>query len=247
MSRVAQLNTAELKALVERGELDELEVLEALRNPFCTAEIAARVASTRQWLGAHVVRERLAAFPGLPYAAALNLLATLPWLGLLHVAQTPRTPPAVRRQAERRLVERVHHMSLGEKVALARMAHRPIFASLMASGDLPVLAALLDNRRVVENDILLLLNRPTTPREVIVAVFRHPRWGPSYQVRRVLAAHPDIPVPFALSLLVQLRRPDLEDLSRRPRTSDAVREGARSLLTRHQTAANASDDGTIAD
>lgn len=245
MSRVAELNTAELETLVERGELDELEVLEALRNPYCTPEIATQLAANRRWLGAHLVRERLAAFPGLPYAVAMNLLPTLPWLGLLHVAQTPRTPPAVRRQAERRLVERVHHMSLGEKVALARLAHRPIFPRLVASGDLPVITALLDNGRLVENDVLLILNQPATPREALVAIFRHRRWGSSYQIRRALAGHGETPVPVALSLLVQLQRRDLEDLVRRPRVRDAVRDGARTLLDRHQSAGNASDDDTI--
>ncbi len=78
-------------------------------------------------LGPHGVRELLAGFPGFNFCRALDLLATLPWVSLLTISQAPKTPPVVRRHAERKLVSQMLTMALGEKIALARRAHRALF------------------------------------------------------------------------------------------------------------------------
>jgi len=230
VGRVSDLNTEHLLELLREGRPDEGEILEVLRNPFCTVEIAELVARTREWSTAHLVRERLAGFPGLPVGVALNLLATLPWLSLLHVGQNPRTPPVVRRRAERKLLERVQKMTLGEKVALARLAHRPLFAALIQCGDEPVALALLDNPRLVENDVLLLITSDRLPDPLVLAISRHRRWWSYYGVRRALTGHRQTPLPIALGLLVQLKRADLVALSGDHRAPGSVREAAGELL-----------------
>jgi hypothetical protein len=230
VGRAADLNTEQLLAVVRDGGPDPVEILEVLRNPYCTIEIAELVASRREWASSHLVRERLAGFPGLSVGVALNLLATLPWLSLLHVGQNPRTPPVIRRHAEKKLVERVHTLALGEKVALARLAHRPLFRALIQSGDEPVSVALLDNPRLVENDILVMLNSDRLADSVVLLVSRHRRWGSYYGVRRALAAHRRTPLPIALGLLVQLKRVDLAGLAGDPRVEPRIREAAGDLL-----------------
>ncbi len=244
MTRIADMATPELLDLVRSGELDEGAVLEVLRNPYCTAEVAERVLENRQWLSSHVVRERLAGFPGMEFSRALNLLANLPWLSLLHLAQNPRTPPMVRRQAERRLLNRLPQMALGEVIALARLAHRPLLQTLIATDQPRVQLALLDNPRLVENDILLLLNRDRITAEVLVAVTRHRRWGRARAVRLRMAAHPALPLPLALSLLVELGLAELEGLAARPDVSEEVRTAARELVVRKRSALQ-EDGGTM--
>lgn len=243
MSRIAGMATPELQALVESGGLDEAQALEVLRNPFCTLPVAERLMASRQLLGSHVVRERLAGFPGMPFAAALDLLATLPWLSLLHIAQAPRTPPLVRRHAERRLHGRLHRLSLGETTALARLAHRPLIRSLGEAREPQVLEALLDNPRMVENDLLVLLSRRTAPPEVVTAALRHRRWGRSYSVRLAVATHPSTPLPLAISALVQLRRSDVAELRARADLKPELREAAAALVERVRE--HAPDGGTI--
>jgi hypothetical protein len=178
------------------------------------------------------VRELLAGFPGFNYSRALDLLGTLPWLSLLALSQAPKTPPVVRRHAERKLVSNLPTMALGEKIALARRAHRALFRPLTASGDSQVLAALIDNPRLAENDILVIINTVETPPAFLSELAGHRRWGTYRGIRRAIVQSETAPLPLALSVLVQMPLIELRHLLRQKNLPDEVREAARSLVER---------------
>ncbi len=229
---IAALESDGLMELVQGRQLDGIEVVQVLRSPFCTAQIAERIASDPGLMGTHEVREKLAGFPGFTFGRALDLLATLPWTSLLSLSQAPRTPPVVRRQAERKLLAQLVSMALGEKIALARRAHRALFRVLINTGDGQVLSALLNNPRLVENDILVILNTSEPPPDFFGELASHRKWGSYIQVRRALVACPQTPLPFALSVLVQLSVTELRGVLEHPDLSEKVREAAQSLLER---------------
>ena len=229
---ISELDSAGLLEALRRHQLDEIEILQVLRSPFCTAQIAEEVASDPGLMGTHEVREKLAGFPGFTFGRALDLLATLPWTSLLSLSQSPRTPPVVRRHAERKLLAQLASMTLGEKIALARRAHRAIFPALINSDDGQVLCALLNNARLVENDILVILNTSNPPREFFSELASHRKWGPYIRVRRTLVVCPRTPLPLALSVLVQLSLPELRRVLDFPDLSEKVRDAARSLIDR---------------
>ncbi len=233
--RIADLASAELLDLVRGGGLDDLQVLDVLRSPFCTPQIAELVASTREHLGTQAIRERLAGFPGLSNAQAIGLLGSLTWSSLIAVAQTPKTPPLVRRQAERKLIYQIPTMTLGEKIAVARRAHRALFPGLIGDGDDKILTALLDNPRLVENDLVVLINTGEPPVDFIFTVARHFRWGKNLGVRRAIVLCPQSPLPLALSALVQLPRSDQRRIAARKNISDGVRSAAEALVSRERT------------
>jgi hypothetical protein len=223
------MNEAELLAFIRAGRLDEQTAVEALRNPFCSAEAAVLIADRRDLLASHTVRELLSGFRDIPFARAMDLIATLPWTSLLALAQNPRTPPVVRRHSEKKLTAVLESMALGEKVALARRVHRPLLRNLLPRGDPHVLEALLDNQRITEDDVLLMINTAPAPPEFYGQVARHPRWGQYYGIRRALAVCPRAPVTVALAALVQLRSKDIRDIATRPDVPDPVRDAAAQL------------------
>ena len=229
---IADLATDELLSLVRGGALDDFQILDVLRSPFCTAQIAELVASTREHLGTRAVREKLAGFPGLSNGQAINLLGSLPWSSLVAVAQTPKTPALVRRQAERKLIFGVPTMALGEKIAMARRAHRALFPALITCCDDKVLTALLDNPRLVENDLVVLINTGEPPLEFISTVARHHKWGKNYGVRRAIVECPRSPLPLALSVLVQLPKTDQKRIADRENIPERVRSAAAALWSR---------------
>jgi hypothetical protein len=233
--RIADLASDELMALVRGGGLDDFQVLDVLRSPFCTSQIAELIASTRDHLGTQEIREKLAGFPGLGNAQAMSLIGSLSWSSLIAVAQAPKTPPLVRRQAERKLILQVPSMTLGEKIAMARRAHRALFPALIAVGDDKILTALLDNPRLVENDLVVLINTGQPPLEFISGVARHHRWGKSYGVRRAIVECPRSPLPLALSILVQLPKSDQRRISERRDVVEGVRSAAAALWRREKT------------
>jgi len=232
--RVADLNSAELLELVRQGDLEGPRVLEVLRNKFCTIEIARLVADSARWMTSDRVRELVAGFRGFPFARSMNILATLHWTSLLQLAQEPRTPPVVRRQAERKIIEHLASMSLGEKVALARRAHRPVFKSLVAAGDEMVLTAMLDNPRLVENDVLYMLSTTEPSADFYTLIAKHHKWGSYYRVRRAFAEGANTPLPLALSALVLLRASDVRDMARRRNVPERVRAAAQALVDRER-------------
>ena len=231
---ITELASDELLALVRGGSLDDFQVLDVLRSPFCTAQIAEFLASSREHLGTQMIREKLAGFPGLSNAQAMNLLGSLSWAALIAVAQTPKTPALVRRQAERKLILQVPSMSLGEKIAMARRAHRALFPALIAGCDDQILMALLDNPRLVENDLVVLINIGNPPVEFISVVARHQRWGKCYGVRKAIVECPHSPLPLALSVLVQLPKSDQKRLADRDNIPARVRSAAAALWARSQ-------------
>ena len=230
--KLSALGPEELLAHLREAELDEPEILEVLRNPYCTLEIALTVGDSRRWTTSHVVRELLVGFRGFPFARAMNLLPTLPWTSLLQLAQAPSTPPVVKRQAEKKLLDRLVRMTLGEKTALARRAHRPLFQRLIATADEQVLTALLDNPRLVEVDVLVMVNTASAPRQFYFTLGRHHRWGLSYGVRLSLATCPRTPLPLALSAMVQLNPGDLRRIAEQPDVPERVQLAAQALCAR---------------
>jgi hypothetical protein len=149
---------------------------------------------------------------------------------MIQLAQTPKVPSLVRRAAERHLLDQISHMALGERIAVARRAHRPLLQPLIRSGEPAVLEALLDNPRLVENDVLVMLSTVVLPRDIVTAIARHRRWGQYYRVRKALVESRSAPLPVALSAMVQLRRSDVRALLRRPDIGEPVRAAARALL-----------------
>jgi len=228
------MGSGELEQLVRQGGLDELQVLQVLRNPYCSGELAQTLAGSRSLLTSHKVRELLARFRGLNVATAMNLLATLPWLSLLEVAKAAKTPPLIRRNAEARLLGKVMEMTLGERTALARKAHRPLFKRLIGSGDAQVIIALLSNQYLVENDILLMLNTMSLPQEVVVEIARHQRWGRYHRVKLALVVCKQAPLPVALSALVELTSRELSNICTRPDVLEPVKQAAQQLREKRQ-------------
>ncbi|MCD4750929.1 MAG: hypothetical protein K8R59_16265 [Thermoanaerobaculales bacterium] len=230
--RLSDMGPTELLDFVQRETILEGQATEILRNPYCTAEIAEMVAQTPGLLSSHRICALVCTVEGMPLSRVVDLMVILPWGPLMQLTQAPRTPPAVRRLAERRLLHRLPKMTLGEKIALARRAHRALFPHLIGAGDEEVFLALLDNPRLTEADLVSLLNtRPPTP-GVVTALLRNSRWSCRRGIMVALARCPGAPLPLVLSALAQLPRRDLQELARDPRVSNQVREQVKRLVQR---------------
>ncbi len=224
-----------LAALAAAGELDENKAIEVLRSPYCTIEVAERIARSHKLTATHRVSELLCTIRGMPTARVHTLVSTLPWSSLLRLSQAPQAPPGARRLAERRLILNIPTMSLGERVSLARRAHRALFKHLIASGgDSKVSLALLENFRMTEDDVVILLGSAGLSADIVGAINRSARWTCRRTVRMAIARCVGAPLPLALSALAELGPGELRQLIADPRVPNAVREGAKSLLERRR-------------
>lgn len=223
------MSREELEELTARGIRDDLQALQVLRNPHCSFAIAVHIAAKPELAQSTGVRELVCTVRGLPLPKVLDLLATLPWLSLMNLAQNPRTPPQVRRHAETKLIQRIDKLTLGERIAAARRAHRTIVPHLAHLGEPMVVEALLDNPRLTGEDVIGLLHTPEPPSCLYAALIRHPRWGPRHEIRFAVARSKGAPVPLAVSALAQMPVPQLRLLAKDPGIRPEIRHAAHQL------------------
>jgi hypothetical protein len=77
-----------------------------------------------------------------------------------------------------------------------------------------VIRALLENRRLAEEDVLIIVKRKNLPSDILVMVFKDKRWAESYPVRLALARNPRSPLSVSLTIARYLRFFDLEEITR---------------------------------
>jgi hypothetical protein len=229
---ISRADRASLAALVRENleRLSESDVLRCLRHPYSGEAVVSEVLAAPGLLSTRDVRKALVLHPATPRADALRLLEDLTWRDLVEVGRETRAPAPVRYAANRRVLEKLPHLTRGEKTALARLADRPLTGSLLDDGDVDVLVALLGNPRLVEEDLTawLLVRRPKE--EQLVALSRSARWMERTAVRTALLLSPRTPRGIALSLLTSSGRPVWERLAQDPSADRLLAACARSLL-----------------
>ncbi len=77
-----------------------------------------------------------------------------------------------------------------------------------------VIRGLLENRRLAEEDVLIIVKRKNLPSDILVMVFKDKRWAESYPVRLALARNPRSPLSVSLTIARYLRFFDLEEITR---------------------------------
>jgi hypothetical protein len=75
---------------------------------------------------------------------------------------------------------------------------------------------LLENRRLSEENVLIIANRKNLPPNILEALFKDKRWTESYNVRLALARNPKSPLSVSLTIARYLRLFDLEEITRSP-------------------------------
>jgi len=229
---ISRADRASLAAFVRENlaRLCESDVLRCLRHPYSGEAVVLEVLSSPAHLSSREVRKALALHPAAPRADALRLLEDLTWRDLADVGREARTPAPVRHSANRRVLEKLPKLTLGEKCALARLADRPLIGALLDDGETDVLAALLANPRLVEEDLTswLLVRRPRETQLALLA--RSERWMTRTAVRSALVLSARTPRAIALSLVSRSERPVLERLATDPSADPLLAACARSLL-----------------
>jgi hypothetical protein len=219
-----------LEGALDNPAITPTHVLQLLRNPRISSTLIDQIAQNRNWLRVYRIRAALATHPRTPRVIGVLLLSSLGWRDLAEVAERPRVAPQVRRMAERRLMICMEEMAQGERISLARMAGRGVIAPLCEDDSPRVVAALLQNPRMLENDVLKIVSRRAAPGPVLRTVANSERFGRRREVQKGIARHPNTPSPVALRILQQLGEADLREVLRAPRLAKLIEVAASRLL-----------------
>lgn len=224
------LSFAALEALVlAGGRPTEGELIRALRSSACPGRFVEELAGCGWAIRSQRLLPLLVRHPACPRPFAWEAIPHLGWHDLVEVARYPRTSPPVRRQVERRLLDRIPQLTGGERVALARRATRGVIVGLLSVPEPGCIRALLDNPQLTETDTVRLLTVNESG-ECLAAVVRHRTWGQSRTVVKTALRQKRLPLGLALGLLVSLSSRELAELADSPDVSARIRVAAAELV-----------------
>ncbi len=221
-----------LEGALDNPKLTPAHVLQLLRNPRITSTLIDQIAQNRTWLRVYSIRAALVTHPRTPRLIGVLLLSSLGWRDLASVSQRPRIDPQIRRLAERRLTICLDEMAQGERMTLARIAGRGMITPLCEDDSPRVVGALLQNQRLLENDVLRIVSRRSAPGAVLRTVANNDRFGRRREVQKGIARHPNTSSPVALRILHRLGEADLREVLRAPRLPQLIQVAASRLVER---------------
>ncbi len=213
------------------GEPIEADLLKALRRASCPGRLVELSIRCKAIRGSQRLLPLLVRHPSCPRQFAWEVLPRLGWRDLVEVTRDPRAAPPVRRQSERKLLERVQTLTLGERAALARLAPRSVIAALLADDSPVCIEALLSNPQFTEADALRLLQTSRNP-ACVVLLLHHHNWGSRAEVLRAAVRCDRVPLGVALGVVASLPVAELTRLAAAADGHQRLREAARALLRR---------------
>ena len=209
---------------------DIRDALRALRDPALSADAIEAIAASARLVASREVRCALALHLRTPLPTGLLLVPTLGWRDLARLADNVRLNPRLRTRAEQVLVERAGELSTGERAALARIAGKPVIKALRGCADAAVVSCLLDNPRLLEEDVSLIVKNRDSPSRVLSAVAASARWNGIRGIKMALALNPASPASASLHALHGLDEKDLRAIAESLFAPRLVRMAAGRLL-----------------
>jgi len=177
--------------------------------------------------------------PALPYPRRKTLYEAavaqnLPAIARLFLVASPKgeLPRTLAKQLgpERALRPADRPLTLGERKALARTHRREKLTLLVRDPHPQVVAILLDNPHVTEQDVVkMAAARPAVP-ESLGAIASHPRWSVRHAVKRALVLNPSTPLADAIRIATTLRSPELVELAADASLPEPLRRHATEVL-----------------
>jgi hypothetical protein len=101
-----------------------------------------------------------------------------------------------------------------KRIELAMVADGEEIAQYVHDPSTKVIRALLGNRHLTEEEVLIIASRKNIPANILETIAKDKRWAESYPVRLALARNPKSPLSISLSIARYLRLFDLEEIAR---------------------------------
>ena len=223
--RLKEASLDEIQTLLaEHGaSLVEEEVLAIIDNRYVTPQILGKIAQIPRLTGFYGVRVKLVAHRQTPQAHAVKLVHYLHWFDLLALSTDVKVPAPVRRAIDTQMLNRIDKLSLGERIASARRCSPALVKSFLFDPHVQVFEALLVNKRLREDDLLVLASSPHATPEQLRMLANDMKWSYRYSIRKALVLNPITPRATAAAQLRYLTRVDLRSIHANPSTSVYLR------------------------
>ena len=121
-------------------------------------------------------------------------------------------------------------LTLGERKFVASRPGRQLIEKALGDPHPTVIAVLMNNPKLTEDDAVRIAARRPCPREVLAQIALHPKWRLSRRVARAVIFNPSSPLRPTLTLLPGLDRASLIEIKTNERLAPSIQEAATRLL-----------------
>jgi hypothetical protein len=150
----------------------------------------------------------------LPYGFRAELYRSAHEAGDEQVMRVLRSSSPMERAL--RLPKELEDIPLGTRRTLAKGSDKDLLDHLALDCDATVIANLLRNPKITEEDVVRLAARRPVAASSLLAVYECPRWSRNPRVRVALARNPYAPVDVAIQALGTIPLADLREMRRDP-------------------------------
>ncbi len=224
---VNERNQQVIDALLQNPLLPTSMVLTFLRQRILTSIQLQKISSNLKWVKDYKVRFELIMDPKTPRAISIQYVKDLYQTDLAMISRTITVHPAVRASAENYLTLRMTSMTVGEKIALAKIAPIGILRVLLEDTDTRVVETVLNNYRMTEIEIMRFASMKNRPKDILDLLVHHPKWSLSQSVLQLLASHPRVGYESKRRIFERIHLPLLIQLLHAPQLNDNYRKLAR--------------------
>jgi hypothetical protein len=210
-----------IREVLGRMAPDHTMLRSVLRRPV-PVRLLEYVAATPPWADDPRIQAALALNPRTPRVLGQRLVAGLHWYDQAAAAASMRLDASLRHRAEVELQQRLPELRLGDRIALARMATRPLLALLVRETDPRVVGGCLTNPRLHEADLVRAVQDARASLGLIEAAAASSRWTSSYALRLALVLQPRTPLTLALQRLPALLEKDRARVAQAPGLAPAL-------------------------
>jgi len=228
--RLPRAGEGYLQGAVQNPNFGEEHLECILSNPLLPGGLIQGLAAQKQYLARYEVKRAIVFHRNASRTLKLNLMHFLGWRDLSRLSEDAHQVVPIKRAAETLLKKQIEEMALGEKVALARIAGPTIVSALRVELHPDVVAALLTNPRLTEDEVLAICSEERASQAVLSAVGSSSRWSGRRTVRMALLRNPVTPAQVSLQFLDSLAGSDLQEIISLSTTSRMVRATAKQLL-----------------
>lgn len=142
--------------------------------------------------------------------------------------ELPRTVSSEARKES--LLQRIQHLTVGEKIALALRGGQEIRSILLKDPNKEVVLSVLKNPKMTDTEVEMLAHSRNAPEEALRAICRNREWTKNYNIVFALVNNPKTPPGLSVPFVASLRTKDLVILEKNKNVPEAVRAAARRLV-----------------
>ncbi len=216
----------------QKDKLSENEVLCILKNKNIDLEIVKTILAHPPFLISYEVKKALLFLRLTPYTEGLKLLPHMYWMDLMLLSTTMSVHPIIRRNSEKKIIEKLPEMGLGEKIALARRGSYNILMVLSRDKESKVIEALLQNRFTTEDIVLSIAGNPSTTQEILGIIHYNPKWRNRLSIKKALVLNPNFPPFLSMHIIKTLNKSAIEELASSPALSNQIKRYCLNLLSK---------------